>query len=110
MISKSSYEYQMEIDSKERVVVGVNDFVSDVENAPDIQKIDKKAVNKQIERLKKFKAQRDEQIIDKATKNLKDSIDNNKNIMPSIINCVEANMTLGEISNLLRNEFGEYQG
>ena len=110
MISKSSYEYQMEIDSKERIVVGVNDFVSDVENAPDIQKIDKKAVNKQIERLKKFKAQRDEKIIDKATKNLKDSIDNNKNIMPSIINCVEANMTLGEISNLLRNEFGEYQG
>ena len=110
MISKSSYEYQMEIDNKERVVVGVNDFISDVEDVPDIQKIDKEAVNQQLKRLKKFKAQRDKQVIQKATNNLKESIINNKNVMPNIIDCVESNMTLGEISNLLRNEFGEYQG
>ena len=110
MIAKSAYEYQMSIDEKERIIVGVNDFISDKENRTDIQKIDKDAVNKQLNRLEKFKTNRNQKLIDQARDNLNNAMSSNHNIMPSIIKCVESHMTLGEISDLLRVKFGEYQG
>ena len=110
MISKSAYEYQMSIDHNERIVVGVNDFISNEDNLSNLQKIDKKAVDKQINRLKNFKANRNKKIMTQAIENFSEAITNNKNIMPHIIECVESNITLGEISDLLRKKFGEYQG
>ena len=110
MISKSAYQYQMEIDNNERTVVGVNNFKSDTINADDIQKIDKKAINDQVNRLKAFKANRDQIEVNQSMKDLDKAITDNNNIMPSIIRCVESNVTLGEISDSLREKFGEYQG
>ena len=109
MISKSAYQYQMEIDKNERIVVGVNKFKSETVNAADIQKIDKKAVNEQLNRLKIFKANRSQKIVNQSMKDLDEAISNNKNIMPNIIECVESNVTLGEISDFLREKFGEHQ-
>ena len=109
MISKSAYQYQMEIDKNERIVVGVNKFKSETVNAVDIQKIDKKAVNEQLNRLKIFKDNRSQKIVNQSMKDLDEAISNNKNIMPNIIECVESNVTLGEISDFLREKFGEHQ-
>jgi len=109
MISKSAYQYQMEIDKNERVVVGVNKFKSETVNAADIQKIDKKAINEQLNRLKIFKANRNQKTVNQSMKDLDQAISNNKNIMPNIIECVESNATLGEISDFLREKFGEHQ-
>ena len=109
MISKSAYKYQMEIDNKDRIVVGVNEFKSNLNIKSDLQEIDQRAVESQIERLKTFKKNRDKKSAVKSLKLLTQSIENNDNLIPSIIRCVESNATLGEISNILRNKFGEYQ-
>ena len=110
MIAKSAYQYQIEIDQKDRVVVGVNDFESSDKQIVEIQKIDKDAIHKQLNRLKKFKKDRDNKLVQKSLNILESTLDTNKNIMPSIVRCVESNATLGEISDILRKKFGEYQG
>ena len=109
LISKSAYQYQMEIDQKERVVVGVNKFESNSNANPNLQEIDPKTVENQIERLKIFKENRDSKSVEQSLESLRQSINNNDNLIPNIIRCVESNVTLGEISNLLKSEFGEYQ-
>jgi len=109
LISKSAYKYQMEIDSKERIVVGVNEFESKSNHQPKLQAINQIAVENQIKRLKIFKKNRDENDVNKSLNQLKQSIINNENLIPTIINCVESNITLGEISKLLKEHFGEYQ-
>ena len=109
MISKSAYKYQMEIDNKDRIVVGVNEFESNSNIKSNLQEIDQRAVESQIERLKTFKKNRDEKSAVKSLKSLTQSIKNNDNLIPSIVRCVESNATLGEISNILRNKLGEYQ-
>ena len=110
MIAKSAYQYQIEIDQKDRVVVGVNDFKSDNKQMVEIQKIDTEAIDKQLKRLKKFKKNRNEKVTQKALNTLKSTLDTNDNIMLDVIACVESNATLGEISDILRKKFGEYQG
>jgi methylmalonyl-CoA mutase N-terminal domain/subunit len=110
MIAKSAYQYQIEIDQKDRIVVGVNDFKSDDKQMVEIQKIDKDAIDKQLNRLKKFKENRNEKVLQKALNTLKSTLDTNDNIMSDVVACVESNATLGEISDILRKKFGEYQG
>ena len=109
LISKSAYDYQMEIDKKNRIVVGVNKFESNSSRVENLQEINKEAVDKQIARLKKLKKERNTEQVDKSLDSLKQSIDNNNNLIPAIIECVESNVTLGEISELLKNRFGEFQ-
>ena len=109
LISKSAYKYQMEIDSKDRIIVGVNEFKSKSNHQPKLQEINQTAVDNQIERLKKFKDNRNKTDVEKSLDQLKQSILNNENLLNSIVNCVESNATLGEISKLLKEHFGEYQ-
>ena len=108
MISKSAYEYQLEIDNKERIVVGVNDFESQEENREETQKIDTKSIEIQLDRLRIFKNNRTPSIIKKELNLLEDAIDKNLNIMENVIKCAQANVTLGEISDVLRKKLGEY--
>ncbi len=109
MISKSAYDYQLEIDKKERIIIGVNDYKSNSEINSEIQKIDKVAVSNQIERLKKFKADRDQNKVNKSLESLSSAIDQNKNLVEYIIKSIESNATIGEISDILKTKFGEYQ-
>ena len=109
MISKSAYDYQLEIDKKERIIIGVNDYKSNSEINSEIQKIDKVAVSNQIERLKKFKTDRDQNKVNKSLESLSSAIDQNKNLVEYIIKSVESNATIGEISDILKTKFGEYQ-
>jgi len=109
MISKSAYDYQLEIDKKERIIIGVNDYKSNSEINSEIQKIDRVAVSNQIERLKKFKANRDQNKVNKSLESLSSAIDQNKNLVEYIIKSIESNATIGEISDILKTKFGEYQ-
>jgi len=109
LISKSAYDYQMEIDNKKRVVVGVNKFESNSSRVENLQEINKEAVDKQIVRLKKLKKERNKEKVKICLNSLNQSIINNNNLIPAIIECVESNVTLGEISELLKNRFGEFQ-
>ena len=85
-----------------------NKFKTQETEIPDIQKIDKIAVQKQFERLNKFKQNRDSDKVNSDLKALKETAENNGNLIPKIINSVKNHTTLGEISDTLRQAFGEY--
>tara|TARA_B110000263_G_scaffold250012_1_gene269863 strand:+ start:1929 stop:3467 length:1539 start_codon:yes stop_codon:yes gene_type:complete len=109
-ISDSAYEFQKDIDNKEKIQVGVNKFVTEQSPYTNIQKIDLKSVSNQIENLKKFKSNRDVKLINSILNNLEKSANTDINIIPIIIDAVKAKATLGEISDTLRKAFGEYKG
>jgi len=109
-IADSAYEFQKEFDDKQKIQVGVNKFSTTDEIYHDIQKIDSKSVEKQIKSLKAFKEKRNEESVILKLNNIQNSVKNNQNLMPPIIEAVKAGTTLGEISDILRTEFGEYKG
>jgi len=109
-IADSAYEFQKEFDDKQKIQVGVNKFSTTDEIYHDIQKIDSKSVEKQIKSLKDFKEKRNEESVILKLNDIKNSAKNNQNLMPPIIEAVKAGTTLGEISDILRTEFGEYKG
>ncbi len=109
MIAKSAYNYQLEIDSKNRIVVGVNEFKSNDNIEIDIQKIDQNAVETQKKRLKELKKNRNDKEVKQKLDELGVAIDKGDNMMTSIIDCATSRATLGEISAVLREKFGEYK-
>jgi methylmalonyl-CoA mutase N-terminal domain/subunit len=106
-IQKSAYEFQKEIESKARLVVGVNTFQSESHIPENILKVDPELERKQIKFLYSIKQKRGD--ISGKLARLRESAVNNQNVMPAVIECVEANVTLGEICDLLRGIWGEYR-
>ncbi|RMG40182.1 MAG: methylmalonyl-CoA mutase [Candidatus Dadabacteria bacterium] len=109
-IENSAYKFQRQIETGERILVGVNRFVEAAEDIPAPAGVDPKSEKKQISRLKQFKAARDSNKIKKVLADLKKIASGNDNLMPTIINCVKSGATVGEISDTLREVFGEYSG
>ncbi len=108
-ISKTAYKYQKDIDEKEIKIIGVNTFNkgnSDVE--PKTLFIDENQVLDQINSLKRFKKSRNNLQVQLKLDDLKKTAESDKNLMPSIISCIKNDCTLGEISNILRDVFGEF--
>ena len=88
--------------------MGVNKFVSNNTETPEIQEIDKISVQKQLKRLNNFKQIRDNNKVNSDLETLKEAAENNGNLIPIIINSVRNHTTLGEISDTLRQVFGEF--
>jgi methylmalonyl-CoA mutase, N-terminal domain len=108
-IAESAYAYQKNIESKEKIIVGVNDFKSDTAEKIPILRIDEQIRTTQIAKLNILKSKRDQSKVTACLKNIKDAAQSSTNLMPSVIEAVEAHCTLGEIANVLRSVFGEYQ-
>jgi methylmalonyl-CoA mutase N-terminal domain/subunit len=109
-IASSSYAYQKAIESGEKVIVGVNKFQQE-ESAPiPILKIDEQVQVEQIDRLKAFKANRDQQTVNEKLLAIQEAARGTNNLMPYVIDAVEHHCTLGEISHALRAVWGEYKG
>ncbi len=108
-IQKSSYQYIMEVEKKERIIVGVNNYQSGHDVKPDLLKIDFAVQEEQIASLRALRARRDQSAVDRALLSLSKAAQGSENIMPSIIDAVKAYATLGEICDVLRYEFGEYK-
>ncbi len=89
-------------------MVGVNEFIAGEEPPIPILKIDPEVEKAQLERLRKVKAGRADDTVQKALKRLEDVARSSENLMPPIIECVEAYATIGEITDTLRKVFGEY--
>ncbi|MCL5274776.1 MAG: methylmalonyl-CoA mutase family protein [Chloroflexi bacterium] len=111
-ISEASYQYQKEIESKDRIIVGLNEFKGDVA-APDSRQIARFSVNpaveqRQRERLAEWRAQRDERKAAELMAQLQAAARGTENLMPSLVACVEGGLTVGEIGKVLRAAFGEY--
>jgi len=108
-IQKAAYKYEKEFESGERVVVGVNKYQSTQEENPDLLKIDMKVQNEQIKLLTKVKAERNNEDIKSKLQKLQNAAEGNSNLIPYIIEAVKTYATIGEISNTLREVFGEYK-
>lgn len=107
-IQNSAYEYQMEIESQERIVVGVNKFKEEEEPQKDLLKVDPEIEALQKEKLEELKAERDNEKVEETLKALKEKAETDENLMPYILDAVNAYATLGEICDSLRDVFGEY--
>jgi methylmalonyl-CoA mutase N-terminal domain/subunit len=107
-IAGASYQYQIEVEEGSRVIVGVNKFTQEQEGITDVMNIDESIRLIQTEKLKKLKQERDNFVVETALNNLKKAAEGTDNLMPYILNSVEAYATLGEISDTLRSVFGEY--
>jgi methylmalonyl-CoA mutase, N-terminal domain len=109
-IAGAAYEFQRAVERGERVVVGLNAFAEDgVEQHPMPQEIDPEAERRQVERTRAVRAGRDAVAADLAVAALREAARGTENLVPRIRAAVEARVTLGEISDALRAEWGEYR-
>jgi methylmalonyl-CoA mutase, N-terminal domain len=108
-IQNAAYEYQQAVDRLEAVVVGVNRFAVEEENVVPLQRIDPALEPKQVERLRALRAKRNSQTWEAAIRAVEDTARSGENLMPRILAAVEANATVGEISDSMRKVFGEYK-
>jgi methylmalonyl-CoA mutase, N-terminal domain len=108
-IQNAAYGYQQAVDSKQQIVVGVNQFQLDDEKDIPIQRIDERLERNQVERLRALRAKRDCKAADAALLGIEDAAGSGANLMPKIIAAVESYCTVGEIADTMRKVFGEYQ-
>jgi len=106
-IQDAAYRYQMQVEAKERVIVGVNDFINLGEEAPDLLRVDPAIGMRQVERLRALRAQRDNAAVEALLAKLESGARGTENLLPIMVECVEARVTLGEISHRLRKVWGE---
>lgn len=108
-IARSAYEYQRNIEKGDKIIVGVNKFTVDKEEPVPAFRIDDSIRQVQIDKLNILKQNRKSDIVAACLENIAIAAKNGTNLMPVVIEAVEANCTLGEIAGVLRKEFGEYR-
>jgi methylmalonyl-CoA mutase N-terminal domain/subunit len=109
-ITESAYRYQKDVESKKRIVVGVNEFLTEEKIPIKILQIDPKIEKQLVERLKHIKRQRNQAKVNEALNNLRRAAEKeNENLMGSVLYAVKEYATLGEICNVFREVFGEYK-
>jgi methylmalonyl-CoA mutase N-terminal domain/subunit len=108
-IQKAAYDFQRAVESKEQIIVGVNEFIAEEERTIPTLRIEPEIERSQIARLNALRAKRDSTSTKSALTELQRRAATTENLLPAILNAVEAHATVGEISDALRRVFGEYQ-
>ncbi len=108
-IQESSYRYQKEIESGKRILVGVNKFQIPEPPIKGLLKVDPRVRELQIKRLAELRASRDNDRVKRTLDQLEQVARGDGNLMPPILDCVRAYCTLGEMCEVLRKVFGEYE-
>jgi methylmalonyl-CoA mutase N-terminal domain/subunit len=108
-IQQASYDYQKKVESGEQMVVGVNRYAAEGEPSPAILRIDPEIERRQVERLQKLRARRNAAQVSGVLANVAAVARTSQNLMPAIMEAVKSYATVGEISDVLRKEFGEYK-
>ncbi len=108
-ILNSAYTYQKAIENQNLIIVGLNEFVTEEESLRDVLKIDPEVERYQREKLARVKAKRDLSRIKRTLGALKEAAEGNGNIVPPVLDAVRAYATVGELSDTLRDVFGEYR-
>ncbi len=108
-IAGSAYRYQREIEAKERIIVGVNEYVSEEPEVIEYLRIDKEAERRQLKRLKRLRDERDAAKVKKALDGLRKAAEEDENLMPAILDCIRVHSTLGETVTTLKEVFGVYE-
>jgi methylmalonyl-CoA mutase, N-terminal domain len=108
-IQNAAYEYQQAVDHEQAVLVGVNRFQVEEEKSVPIQHIDPALELKQVERVRALRVKRNPETWKAALSAVEDTARTGENLMPRILTAVEANATVGEISDAMRKVYGEYR-
>jgi methylmalonyl-CoA mutase, N-terminal domain len=108
-IQQAAYTWQRKVDSGEAVVVGVNKFNNDGDAEMPLQRLNPDLERRQVERLRELRTRRDQASWKQSLNQLQDAAKSGANLMPFIVNAVEALATVGEIADTLRSVFGEYR-
>ena len=108
-IEESAYRYQMEIESGQRKIVGLNDFQIEEERPSGLLKVDPAVGDLQCRKLEELRAKRDGATVEASLAALKRAAEGSDNLMPHILDAVRAYATLGEMCGVLRDVFGEYK-
>jgi methylmalonyl-CoA mutase N-terminal domain/subunit len=109
-IADSAYRYQMEIEKGERAVVGVNRFANEGERLDiELLRIDPSVEREQVARVQELRRERNQAAVEVAGAELRRRAEGTDNLMPAILDCVRAHMTLGEIVSVMKEVFGEYR-
>jgi methylmalonyl-CoA mutase N-terminal domain/subunit len=107
-IAEASYRYQQAVDRKEKIIVGVNEYVSE-EKPLEVLQIDESVAGRQQERLRRLRAERSGEEVRRRLDGLKRAAEGTENLMPHLYEAVKAYATLGEICDSLRAVFGAYE-
>ena len=107
-IAESAFRAQQAVESGERVVVGVNRYASQTEERPEIQRIDEAEVTAQRDRVRAHRASRDQQAVEASIRAVIETAAGTANLLPPMREALRAGATLGEVSDALRQVFGEY--
>lgn len=108
-IQNKAYQYQLEVEAKKRVIVGVNKFQDAVDEEVDILRINPEIENSQRQRLENLRSRRDSTEVEQRLAALKRAAEGTDNLIPFIFESVKSLATLGEISDALREVFGEFE-
>ena len=108
-IHEAAYTYQKQLERHEKVIVGVNEFMTDEKRPIDILVIDEAVAHRQSEKLAELRKTRDNARVRSTLEALTSAADTDKNLMPYILECVRAYATLGEMCDVLRRVFGTYE-
>jgi methylmalonyl-CoA mutase N-terminal domain/subunit len=108
-IHESAYKLQRDIEAKERIVVGVNEFMVEEDTKPQLLRINPEIELNQKRKIAELRATRHQQAVVKALDDLRDAAQGKDNLLPPILNCVESYATVGEIAGELRKVWGEYR-
>ena len=108
-IKRTAYNYQKAVDSGEQVVVGVNKFATEEKPELELLEIDESVEKKQVERLRKLRLDRDSEKVSRVLDEVRQVARSDENTMPVLIEAVKTYATVGEISDVMRDVFGEYR-
>ena len=108
-VAESAYKFQQAVEQREKVIVGVNDFIADDEEPIRILYIDESASQRQLEKLKRLRETRDNARVGQTLEALKEGARGTANTMPLLIDAVRAYATVGEMCDALREVWGEYE-
>ena len=108
-IQESAYKFQRSVDEGQTVIVGVNQFKEGDRKEVNIQRISPSVERRQIQQLRKFKSRRNKAKVKSAVSRLGSAASGDANLVEDILRAVRSECTVGEISDLFRNTFGEYR-
>ena len=108
-ISDSAYQYQMEIESLDKIVVGVNKYQVEEETPKGLLRVDPIVGEMQKQKINDTKAQRNNSLVEEKLESLRKACEGTENVMPFILDAVREYATLGEICGVMREVFGEYE-
>ncbi|ELK44397.1 methylmalonyl-CoA mutase subunit A, partial [Haloferax sp. BAB-2207] len=108
-ISEASYEYQSRVEDGEEIVVGVNKYDTEEDTRPDLLHVEDEVQDRQLARLESVKDDRDDEAVDAALSELRETVRDGGNVMPVLVDAVKEYVTMGEIMDVFAEEYGTYR-